>query len=179
MVSHDQVFARIGRPITVGTDTSFTFLTPPIISARPLPLFFLFTFSLVTPSTTSVLIHSLTDLPILELLLIASVLSHLSKLLLHFPFGRPRSTQMATRWVSKAMHPLLLAITGCGITIAATDTVTSSSTTLAATKVSLVPLLPPLYHNATSGPAWVYPTSPYDIGARSMSCECFNPEGNP
>ena len=40
------------------------------------------------------------------------------------------------------------------------------------------PLLPPLYHNVTTGEAWVFPSSPYDLGARDvMSCECFDPEG--
>ncbi|KAK4694599.1 hypothetical protein P7C71_g3006, partial [Lecanoromycetidae sp. Uapishka_2] len=37
------------------------------------------------------------------------------------------------------------------------------------------PLLPPLNPPITPGLAWVYPSSPNDLGARSMSCECFDP----
>lgn len=37
------------------------------------------------------------------------------------------------------------------------------------------PLLPPLNRAVTPGLAWVYPSSPNDLGARSMSCECFDP----
>ena len=37
--------------------------------------------------------------------------------------------------------------------------------------------LPPYYRNVTAGGAWVLPASPYDLGARAMSCECFDPDG--
>ena len=39
------------------------------------------------------------------------------------------------------------------------------------------PLAAPLYRNVTAGDAWVFPSSPNDLGARDMSCECFNPGG--
>lgn len=39
------------------------------------------------------------------------------------------------------------------------------------------PLAAPLYRNVTAGEAWVFPSSPNDLGARGMSCECFNPGG--
>ena len=45
-----------------------------------------------------------------------------------------------------------------------------------ATKFTSTALLPPLYHNVTTGEAWVYPSSKYDLGARAMSCECFDPD---
>lgn len=40
-----------------------------------------------------------------------------------------------------------------------------------------IPLLAPLYHNVTAGEVWVYPSSKFDLGARSMNCECFDPAG--
>ena len=35
----------------------------------------------------------------------------------------------------------------------------------------------PYYRNTTAGAVWVVPDSPFDIGARSMSCECFESNG--
>ena len=37
--------------------------------------------------------------------------------------------------------------------------------------------LAPYYRNVSAGAAWVVPSSAYDLGARDMSCECFNPDG--
>ena len=42
-----------------------------------------------------------------------------------------------------------------------------------------VALQAPKYPNVTIGQAWVYPSSPFDLGARAMSCECFAPTGTP
>ena len=41
----------------------------------------------------------------------------------------------------------------------------------------VAPLAAPLYRNVTTGEAWVYPSSANDLGARDMSCECFDPGG--
>lgn len=38
-------------------------------------------------------------------------------------------------------------------------------------------LLPGYHRNITAGAAWVVPASPFDLGARSMTCECFDPDG--
>ena len=38
-------------------------------------------------------------------------------------------------------------------------------------------LLAPFYRNVTAGGAWVLPESPFDLGARAMTCECFDPDG--
>lgn len=38
-------------------------------------------------------------------------------------------------------------------------------------------LLAPFYRNVTAGGAWVLPASPFDLGARAMTCECFDPDG--
>ncbi|KAL8804623.1 MAG: hypothetical protein Q9182_002431 [Xanthomendoza sp. 2 TL-2023] len=40
-------------------------------------------------------------------------------------------------------------------------------------------LLAPYYRNVTTGGAWVLPASSHDIGARAMTCECFDPEAAP
>lgn len=40
-----------------------------------------------------------------------------------------------------------------------------------------IALLAPLYRAGNVGQAWVFPSSAFDLGARSMGCECFNPEG--
>ena len=37
-----------------------------------------------------------------------------------------------------------------------------------------ISLMAPLFHSISMGPAWIVPTS-FDVGARSMSCECFDP----
>ncbi len=37
-------------------------------------------------------------------------------------------------------------------------------------------LLPGIYRNVSVGQAWVYPSSNFDPGARSMTCECFSPD---
>ncbi|CAL8581303.1 hypothetical protein XPA_007002 [Xanthoria parietina] len=37
-------------------------------------------------------------------------------------------------------------------------------------------LLAPFYRNVTAGGAWVLPASPFDLGARAMTCECFDPD---
>lgn len=37
-------------------------------------------------------------------------------------------------------------------------------------------LLPAYHRNTTAGAAWVIPASPFDLGARSMTCECFDPD---
>ena len=50
----------------------------------------------------------------------------------------------------------------------------SSSTNLSTNATSL---LAPFYHNVTTGGAWVLPASPFDLGARAMTCECFDPDG--
>ena len=34
----------------------------------------------------------------------------------------------------------------------------------------------PYFHNVSAGDVWVYPSSPTDLGARDMSCECFDPD---
>ena len=33
----------------------------------------------------------------------------------------------------------------------------------------------PYYHNVSIGNVWVLPSSKYDLGARDMTCECFDP----
>lgn len=38
-------------------------------------------------------------------------------------------------------------------------------------------LLAPIYRNVTADDVWVYPNSSFDLGARSMTCECFDPSG--
>lgn len=38
-------------------------------------------------------------------------------------------------------------------------------------------LLAPVYRNVTADDVWVYPNSSFDLGARSMGCECFDPSG--
>ena len=43
------------------------------------------------------------------------------------------------------------------------------------TKVTL--LSAPYYRNVSAGAAWVIPRSAYDLGARGMTCECFDPNG--
>lgn len=54
----------------------------------------------------------------------------------------------------------------------------SNATSLPANPFSnATSLLPPYYRNVTTGGAWVLPASPYDLGARAMTCECFDPEG--
>lgn len=45
--------------------------------------------------------------------------------------------------------------------------------TLNATNVSLSA---PYHHNVTNGSVWVIPSSVFDLGARDMSCECFDPD---
>ena len=35
----------------------------------------------------------------------------------------------------------------------------------------------PYYRNVSAGAAWVVPRSVYDLGARGMTCECFDPNG--
>ena len=42
--------------------------------------------------------------------------------------------------------------------------------------VTFSALLAPVHHNVSAGSAWVYPSSDHDIGAKDMSCECFDPE---
>ena len=37
----------------------------------------------------------------------------------------------------------------------------------------------PLYNNVTAGEAWIIPASDYDLGARAMTCECFDPDCEP
>lgn len=37
-------------------------------------------------------------------------------------------------------------------------------------------LLAPIYRSGSVGQAWVFPSSAFDLGARSMGCECFNPD---
>lgn len=39
-----------------------------------------------------------------------------------------------------------------------------------------VSLWAPYYRNVSAGAAWVIPQSTFDLGARAMSCECFNPD---
>ncbi|KAI4139724.1 MAG: hypothetical protein LQ341_004107 [Variospora aurantia] len=39
-------------------------------------------------------------------------------------------------------------------------------------------LLPGYHRNVSAGAAWVLPASRTDLGARAMSCECFDPDGN-
>lgn len=50
-----------------------------------------------------------------------------------------------------------------------------SSPTNTSANVSL--LLAPSYRNVTAGGAWILPASPFDLGARAMTCECFDPDG--
>lgn len=38
-------------------------------------------------------------------------------------------------------------------------------------------LLPGYHRNVSAGAAWVLPASRTDLGARAMSCECFDPDG--
>lgn len=38
-------------------------------------------------------------------------------------------------------------------------------------------LLAPIYRNLSTDDVWVYPNSSFDLGARSMNCECFDPSG--
>ena len=39
-----------------------------------------------------------------------------------------------------------------------------------------VSLSAPCYRNVTNGSVWVIPSSAFDLGARDMSCECFDPD---
>lgn len=38
-------------------------------------------------------------------------------------------------------------------------------------------LLAPFCRNVAAGGAWVLPASPFDLEARAMTCECFDPDG--
>ncbi len=38
-------------------------------------------------------------------------------------------------------------------------------------------LLAPVFREVETGNAWVFPNSSFDLGARSMTCECFDPSG--
>ena len=71
--------------------------------------------------------------------------------------------------------------TTCNVTFPAVASNTSSSVTFTQGFTSnatvFAPLAAPLYHNVTVGEAWVFPSSANDLGARDMSCECFNPDG--
>ena len=53
--------------------------------------------------------------------------------------------------------------------------VASSSQPQAVRGLDVASLLPPLYNNVTVGDAWVFPSSNFDLGAKGMSCECFDP----
>ena len=50
----------------------------------------------------------------------------------------------------------------------ATDNVIQNATNLS--------VAAPYYRNVSAGDAWVIPSSAYDIGARDMTCECFDPD---
>jgi hypothetical protein len=52
------------------------------------------------------------------------------------------------------------------------DTVKDAATQQTSAKFQL--LAAPLYRNVTVGQAWVYPSNPFDLSPRSISCECFN-----
>ncbi|KAF6233889.1 hypothetical protein HO173_008101 [Letharia columbiana] len=57
---------------------------------------------------------------------------------------------------------------------------TSSSALLthafASNTTIFAPLTAPIYRNVTPGDVWVFPSSANDLGARQVSCECFNPD---
>lgn len=38
-------------------------------------------------------------------------------------------------------------------------------------------LLMAYHRSVAAGAAWVMPASPFDLGARAMTCECFDPDG--
>lgn len=46
---------------------------------------------------------------------------------------------------------------------------------VSSTNISLA--VAPYHRNVSPGVAWVVPKSPYDLGARDVHCECFNPNG--
>ena len=85
---------------------------------------------------------------------------------------------MAARQKSNAFRLVLLAITTFSPSTAIVNGTYSISTAriVASPKATFAPLLPPLYRNASAGSVWVYPSSKYDLGARDMGCECFDPE---
>lgn len=35
----------------------------------------------------------------------------------------------------------------------------------------------PFYRGVVTGAAWAMPASAFDLGGRSMTCECFDPDG--
>ena len=73
------------------------------------------------------------------------------------------------------MHVPLLALLLAGTTmwpVLATGGISTNHSKYAS-------LLAPVYREAEAGDVWVYPNSSFDLGARAMSCECFDPSGTP
>ena len=51
-----------------------------------------------------------------------------------------------------------------------------SLTNLTSNSTNVTSPIAPLYHNVSVGVAWGIPASTYDLGARGMTCECFDPD---
>ena len=72
-----------------------------------------------------------------------------------------------------SLSPLLSKLFGINILLCLVNTQPAVNAHEAAT------LLAPIYRNLSTDDVWVYPNSSFDLGARSMNCECFDPSGTP
>ncbi len=68
-----------------------------------------------------------------------------------------------------------LVVAGFGYNVSASHEIGSNHSSSANITANAT-LLPGYYRSVSAGAAWVTPASPFDIGARAMACECFDPD---
>ena len=98
----------------------------------------------------------------------------------HGQYKRPRTTRIVNAISAKmnlkrfVLITVFLCLTFSCYSLAEVFTGNLSSIVWPAKNISSG-FIAPYYHNVSAGDVWVVPSSKYDLGARDMTCECFDP----
>ncbi|KAI4172287.1 MAG: hypothetical protein LQ348_006806 [Seirophora lacunosa] len=110
----------------------------------------------------------------MQLYIIATFVGYITLVLAADAFGPNISTQQGNRFnISRPIIPLTT-----GTLLPAMYHGNELNVSHPAIPISNSTLLPGYHRNVSTGAAWVVPASRFDLGARAMTCECFDPDGN-
>ncbi|KAL8958031.1 MAG: hypothetical protein Q9193_004833 [Seirophora villosa] len=110
----------------------------------------------------------------MQLYIIAIFVGYITLVLAADAFGPNISTQQGNRF--NISHPVIPLTTGT--LLPAMYHGNELNVSHPAIPISNGTLLPGYHRNVSTGAAWVMPASRFDLGARAMTCECFDPDGN-
>ncbi|KAI4112888.1 MAG: hypothetical protein LQ345_006034 [Seirophora villosa] len=108
----------------------------------------------------------------MQLYIIATFVGYITLVLAADAFGTNNSTQQGNRF--NISHPVIPLTSGT--LLPAMYYGNELNVSHPAIPINNGTLLPGYHRNVSTGAAWIVPASRFDLGARAMTCECFDPD---